>query len=126
MGAMEVGQKLVALCQRGKNLEALDTLYDKDVVSVEAMAMPDMPAEMKGVAALKKKNEWWFANNEVHGGSASATGPAATRRPRTCEGPRVVHRFRSRTLRPRTRPFRPRNRPACPSQQGQEPGRAIG
>jgi len=48
---LEVGQKLVALCQQGKNLEALDTLYSEDVESIEAMAMPEMPAKMKGVAA---------------------------------------------------------------------------
>jgi hypothetical protein len=73
MGTMEVGQKLVTLCQQGRNLEALDTLFDKNAESVEAMAMPDMPAEMKGVDSLKKKNEWWFANNELHG--ASVKGP---------------------------------------------------
>ena len=79
MGVTEIGQELVALCQQGKNLEALDTLYDRDVVSVEPMAMPGMPAEMKGVDALKKKNEWWFANNELHGGSARGPFPNGDR-----------------------------------------------
>ena len=79
MGTMEVGQRLVALCQQGKNLEALDTLYDKDVLSVEAMAMPDMPAEMKGIDALRKKSDWWFANNEVHGGSSKGPFPNGDR-----------------------------------------------
>jgi hypothetical protein len=32
----EIGHKLVALCQQGKNLEAIDTLYSKDAESVEA------------------------------------------------------------------------------------------
>jgi hypothetical protein len=76
---MEIGQKLVALCQQGKNREALDTLYDKDVVSVEAMDMPEMPAEMKGVPALKKKSDWWSANNEVHGGSTKGPFPNGDR-----------------------------------------------
>ena len=79
MGTMEVGQKLVGLCQQGKNLEALDTLYNKDVESIEAMAMPEMPARTKGVGALKKKNEWWFANNEVHGGTARGPFPHGDR-----------------------------------------------
>jgi hypothetical protein len=79
MGVMEVGQKLVALCQQGKNLEALDTLYDTDVLSVEAMAMPEMPVRMKGVAALRKKSEWWPANNEVHGGGARGPFPNGDR-----------------------------------------------
>jgi hypothetical protein len=34
VGAMEVGQKLPALCRLGKNLEALDTLYDEGAVSI--------------------------------------------------------------------------------------------
>src|SRR5512135_2163342 len=69
MGTMEVGQKLVALCQQGKNLEALDTLYNKDVESIEAMAMPGMPAKMKGVDAL----------NEMHGGSTKGPFPNGER-----------------------------------------------
>jgi hypothetical protein len=34
MGAMEVGRKLRALCRQGKNLGALDTLYDKGAASI--------------------------------------------------------------------------------------------
>ena len=79
MGVTEIGQELVALCQQGKNLEALDTLYDWDVLSMEPMAMPGMPAEIKGVDALKKKSEWWFANNELHGGSARGPFPNGDR-----------------------------------------------
>ena len=79
MGTMEVGQKLVALCQQGKNLEALDTLYNKDVESIEAMAMAGMPAKAKGVDALKKKHEWWVTNNEMHGGSTKGPFPNGER-----------------------------------------------
>ncbi len=79
MDAIEVGRKLVALCQQGKNEEALDTLYDEGVVSVEAMDMPGMPAEMKGVDALKKKSEWWSSNNELHGGSSRGPFPNGDR-----------------------------------------------
>ena len=32
-----------------------------------------MPAVTKGVDAIRRKGEWWFANNEVH--RASAKGP---------------------------------------------------
>ena len=73
MNTLEIARKLVELCQQGKNLEALDTLYAADVVSVEAVAMPDGQQEMKGLVAVKGKNEWWLANHEVH--SASVTGP---------------------------------------------------
>lgn len=71
----EIGRKLVALCQEGKHLEALDTLYARDAESVEAMGTPEMPARIKGVDAIRKKGEWWFANNEIHGGSTKGPFP---------------------------------------------------
>lgn len=73
MTTMEIAKKLVALCQQGKNMEALETLFTQDVISVEAVAMPGMQQEAKGLAAVKGKGEWWVANHEVH--SASVTGP---------------------------------------------------
>src|SRR5262245_58874013 len=69
----EIGRKLVALCSQHKNIEALDTLFAKDAVSVEAMSGPDMPATMTGLDALKGKNEWWVNNHEIH--SSSVKGP---------------------------------------------------
>ncbi len=71
--AMEVGKKLVELCRQGKAMEAISTLYDPKIVSIEAMAMPPMPARMEGLSAVKKKSEGWEANHEVH--RASANGP---------------------------------------------------
>ncbi len=73
MDAKEVGTKLVELCKQGKNMEAVETLYDHDIVSVEAQATPAMPAEMKGIGAIRGKHEWRGANHEIH--SASAEGP---------------------------------------------------
>jgi len=54
-------------------MEALDSLFAEDMVSVEAVAMPEAPQEIKGLAAVKGKGEWWLANHEIH--SASVTGP---------------------------------------------------
>ena len=79
MATNEIGQKLVELCQQGKNLGAIDTLYSKDAESVEAMSTPEMPARMQGVDEIKKKNQWWFANNEVHEGSAKGPFPNGDR-----------------------------------------------
>ena len=74
MKTMEIAQKMVDLCRQGKNLEALDTLFASDVVSVEACEMPGASSrETKGLAAVKGKGEWWVANHEIH--SASVTGP---------------------------------------------------
>jgi ketosteroid isomerase-like protein len=70
---LEVGKKLVDLCRQGKAMEAITTLYDPKIVSVEAQSSPAMPARMEGLAAVKKKAEWWEENHEVH--KANAEGP---------------------------------------------------
>ncbi len=73
MTTLEVGKKLVELCSIGQNAKAIETLYSPDIVSVEAMSMPNMPAEMRGIAAIVGKNKWWIENHEVH--FASCAGP---------------------------------------------------
>ncbi len=73
MTTVEVGKKLVEMCKQGQNLQAIDTLYSPDIVSVEAASMPNMPAEMKGIEAIRGKNKWWMDNHEIH--SASCEGP---------------------------------------------------
>lgn len=76
---LEVGQKLVALCRAGKNLEAVDTLYAPDVVSVEAMGDPSMPARTEGIDAIRGKNRWWLDNHEIHSGEAFGPFPHGDR-----------------------------------------------
>ena len=73
MTTNEVATKLVELCRLGENIKALETLYSKDIVSVEPMAMPPMPAEMRGYEAVLGKSQWWLANHEVH--EANVEGP---------------------------------------------------
>lgn len=68
-----VAEKLVELCRSGRNADAINTLYADDIVSVEPIGSPSMPAEMKGIDAIRGKNEWWSKNNEVH--SAEVEGP---------------------------------------------------
>jgi ketosteroid isomerase-like protein len=73
MSTADIANDLVALCREGKNMEAIKKYYADDIVSVESASGPDMPAEMKGIEAIKGKNQWWFENHEVH--SAEANGP---------------------------------------------------
>lgn len=68
-----VAQELVALCREGKNLDAIARLYSPQIVSVEPVGSAEMPATMNGIDAIRGKNEWWFANHEIH--SANARGP---------------------------------------------------
>lgn len=73
MTTMEVGRKLVDLCREGKNLEAIETLYSPDIVSVEPAAMHNMPAEISGIQAVLGKSKWWIENHEIH--AAHCDGP---------------------------------------------------
>ncbi len=68
-----VAEELVALCRAGRNLDAVNSLYSKDIVSVESMGNEQMPQTVKGLDAIRQKGEWWRANNEVH--SARVDGP---------------------------------------------------
>jgi len=73
MKTIEIGKKLVELCNQGKSEQAMETLYSPDIVSVEAASMPNMPAEMKGIQAIRGKAKWWNDNHTVH--SSKAEGP---------------------------------------------------
>ena len=73
--ALQVGKKLVELCKQGKNLEAIETLYASNIVSIEPHGDEKMPARMEGIDAIKGKNKWFFDNHTIHGGDAK--GPWA-------------------------------------------------
>src|SRR4051812_37875194 len=75
----EIGKKLVDLCNQGKAKEAMNTLYAPNIVSVEAMAGPNMPQRLEGLPAVQKKAEWWEANHEVHSGKAEGPWPHGDR-----------------------------------------------
>jgi ketosteroid isomerase-like protein len=68
-----VAEELVALCRAGRNFDAINALYSPEIVSVESMGSEEMPREMKGIDAIRQKNQWWIDNNEVH--STDAEGP---------------------------------------------------
>ncbi len=77
MSTEEVAKKLVEYCRKGEWMKAIDDLYAKDIVSVEAQAMENMPAEMRGIDQVRGKTEWWEKQMEVH--SAKVTGPFVAR-----------------------------------------------
>jgi ketosteroid isomerase-like protein len=68
-----VGQELVSLCRARRNLDALDRLYAPSIVSIEPVATPYLPAVLSGIDAVRKKNEWWLDNTEVH--AEEVSGP---------------------------------------------------
>jgi hypothetical protein len=69
----QIGRKLVDLCNAGKGLEAVDTLYDEKIVSIEAQGSEQMPARIEGIEAVRGKSTWWYDHHEVH--SSRALGP---------------------------------------------------
>lgn len=71
MKTQELAQAFTQLCKEGKFEEAGKRFWSDEVVSREPME--GEMAMMKGRAALEKKGEWWYANNEVH--SVKTEGP---------------------------------------------------
>jgi ketosteroid isomerase-like protein len=75
MTTEEVGRKLVGLCQQGKNVEAVNSLFAEGAVSEEAAESPDFPRVTKGREAIRAKNEKWGAVNEIHGQEVAGPYP---------------------------------------------------
>jgi hypothetical protein len=72
---LEAGRKLVDFCRKGKNVEAVETLYAPDVVSVEVFGDEKMPRRIEGIPAVKGKNEWWLGNHQIHGMTVNGPFP---------------------------------------------------
>ena len=73
MSTEEVAQKVVELCRKQAWKEALDTLYAKDIVSVEASGMGGESPEKRGIDEVRGKTDWWVQNMEVH--NVKVSGP---------------------------------------------------
>jgi hypothetical protein len=73
MTTEEVAKKVVELTRKQAWHEALDTLYDKDIVSVEAQGMSGGSPETRGIDKVRGKTDWWLQNMQVH--SAKVGGP---------------------------------------------------
>ena len=73
MSAVEIGQKLVELCNAGKAEEAVESLYSEKIVSIEGQGSDEMPARMEGIEAIRGKAKWWYENHDIH--STKAEGP---------------------------------------------------
>jgi limonene-1,2-epoxide hydrolase len=73
MTTEEVAQKVVELVRKQAWHEALNTLYDKDIVSVEAQASAGDSTEKRGIDEVRGKTNWWVKAMEIH--SFTANGP---------------------------------------------------
>jgi limonene-1,2-epoxide hydrolase len=73
MNTEEIAKKVVELTTKRAWVEALETLYDKDIVSVEARSMDGGSPETRGTKGVRGKVDWWTNTMEVH--SFKASGP---------------------------------------------------
>ena len=73
MNTEEVANKVMELTRKQAWHEAVDELYDKDIVSVEALGMGGESPEKRGINAVRGKADWWIENMDVH--SFKVSGP---------------------------------------------------
>src|ERR1700726_2272806 len=73
MNTEQVGQTVVELVRKQAWHEAVDTLYDKEIVSVEARTQDGSSPETTGIKGVRGKVDWWLENMQVH--SFKANGP---------------------------------------------------
>ena len=79
MTTNDIAKKYVELCKTHQNQTILETLFSPECVSVEAAAMPGMPAESKGVKAIAEKGKQWMENHEVHAHAVEGPWPHGDR-----------------------------------------------
>ena len=65
MTTQEVANQLVKLCREGRNFQAIDSLYSKEITSTEAFGTDSTPRTMKGIPAIREKNQWWANAHDV-------------------------------------------------------------
>lgn len=73
MNTEQVAQKVVELVRKQAWHEALDSLYSKDIVSVEARGSDGESAEKRGLDEVRGKTDWWVKAMEIH--SFKVSGP---------------------------------------------------
>jgi ketosteroid isomerase-like protein len=73
MTTAELATAFANLCKAGKFDEAGAQFWSDDIVSIEADGPDPSALEARGIAAVKAKGEWWYANHEIH--SVEAHGP---------------------------------------------------
>jgi len=71
MNTEEVAKKVVQFVRKQAWYEALDALYDDNVVSVEAYSAGGGSPETRGKEGVRGKIDWWVNEMEVHKFEAS-------------------------------------------------------
>src|SRR5258708_38012632 len=64
--ALEVAHRLVDLCREGKNVDAINELYDENIVSLEPEGSPMGGKTVGKGAVLASTNQWFSSVEEIH------------------------------------------------------------
>jgi hypothetical protein len=64
--AQEVAHRLVDLCREGKNVDAINELYDDNIVSLEPEGSPMAGKTVGKEAVLGSTNQWFSSVEEIH------------------------------------------------------------
>jgi len=62
MSLQTVGERVVALCNQGKNFDVMHTMYADDIISVEPTGQATV-----GKTPVIQKSERWAASVTIHG-----------------------------------------------------------
>src|SRR5580704_15857430 len=73
MDTEQVAQKVVELTRKQAWKEALESLYAKDIVSVESRPNESGSPETRGIDGVRGKVDWWLDAMETH--SVKVYGP---------------------------------------------------
>jgi hypothetical protein len=71
MNAQEVASRLVQLCREGKNVNAINELYDDNVVSFEPEGSPMAGKTVGRDAVLESTNKWFDSVEQLHSAQIS-------------------------------------------------------
>ncbi|MDB5134691.1 MAG: nuclear transport factor 2 family protein [Mucilaginibacter sp.] len=63
MNAQEVANRLVQLCREGKDMDAINELYDDNIVSIEPEGSP-MTGRTVGKEAVSESTKRWYSSVE--------------------------------------------------------------
>ncbi len=66
MSAQEVAHRLVQQCREGKNVDAINELYDEHIISLEPEGGPMEQKTIGKDAVLESTNQWFNSVEELH------------------------------------------------------------
>jgi SnoaL-like protein len=66
MNAQEVAARLVQLCLEGKNVDAINELYDDNIISREPEGSPMAGKTVGKEAVLESTNRWFDSVEQLH------------------------------------------------------------